>query len=96
MRSRRDLGASSNLSRRGFIAGGVSGALVLGSVGISARSFRAEEPAHFELSELTIADLQEGMAKGKYTSRSLAEKYLLRIETIDRKGPTLRDRKSVV
>src|SRR5260370_30228261 len=43
----------------------------------------------FELEEMTIADLQEGMKSGKHTARSLAEKYLARIEAIDRKGPTL-------
>jgi amidase len=48
------------------------------------------EPDEFELSEFTIADLQGFMTKGKYTSRSLAEHYLARIESIDRKGPTLR------
>ena len=31
--------------------------------------------AHFELDELTIADLQAGIASGKFTSRSLTEKY---------------------
>jgi amidase len=44
----------------------------------------------FELSELSINDLQDGMQSGKYTSRSLAEKYLARIEAIDRQGPGLR------
>jgi amidase len=44
----------------------------------------------FELSELTIGDLQEGMRTGQYTSRSLAERYLARIEAIDRQGPSLR------
>jgi len=45
--------------------------------------------APFELEETTIADLQDGMKSGKHTPRSLAEKYLARIEAIDRKGPTL-------
>jgi amidase len=43
----------------------------------------------FELAEMTIADLQEGMKSGKYSARSLAEKYLARIESIDRNGPAL-------
>ena len=29
----------------------------------------------FDLDELTIADLQSGMASGKFTARSIAEKY---------------------
>src|SRR5918992_3303200 len=47
-------------------------------------------PPAFELDELTIADLQRGMQSGKYTSRSLVEKYTDRINEIDKKGPTLK------
>ena len=43
----------------------------------------------FELDEATIGDLQAGMAAGKFTARSLAEKYLSRIEQIDRHGPAV-------
>ena len=43
----------------------------------------------FELDEITIADLQDGMTTGKFTARSLAEKYLVRIEEIDKQGPKL-------
>jgi amidase len=49
----------------------------------------ADKIPAFELDELTIADLQARMKSGKYTSRSLTEKYLARIESIDRKGPGL-------
>jgi amidase len=42
-----------------------------------------------ELDELTIADLQAAMASGKFTSRSLTEKYLARIEEADRGGPAV-------
>jgi amidase len=44
----------------------------------------------FELDELTITELQAGMGSGKYTARSLTDKYLERIEAIDRRGPVLR------
>jgi amidase len=47
------------------------------------------EPS-FELSELSIDELQEGLKSGKFTSRSLVEKYLERIEEIDESGPTLK------
>ena len=47
-------------------------------------------PPAFELEELTIADLQQGMQSGKYSSRSLVEKYTDRINNIDKKGPTLK------
>lgn len=43
----------------------------------------------FDLDEITIADLQAGMASGKYSSYSITEKYLWRIEEIDKRGPTL-------
>jgi amidase len=49
----------------------------------------ADEVQPFELDEVTISDLQEGMNSGKYTAHALAEKYLARIEAIDKKGPTL-------
>jgi amidase len=49
----------------------------------------ASEGTGFELSELTIAELQKGVASGKYTARSLTEKYLARIEQIDRHGPSV-------
>ena len=44
----------------------------------------------FELEEATVADLQSGMASGKYTARSITQLYLNRIEELDRRGPTLR------
>ena len=44
----------------------------------------AESPSAFELDELTITQLQ------KYTAQSLVEKYLARIQAVDRAGPTLR------
>src|SRR6185436_12174708 len=46
-------------------------------------------PPAFELDELTIADLQQGLQSGEYTSRQLVEKYSDRINDIDKKGPAL-------
>ena len=46
-------------------------------------------PPAFELEELTIADLQQGLQSGKYSSRELVEKYSDRISDIDKKGPSL-------
>jgi amidase len=43
----------------------------------------------FDLEEATIADLQYRMATGKESARSLAEKYIARIEAIDKNGPAL-------
>jgi amidase len=47
-------------------------------------------PAAFELDEVTVAQLRDGMAAGRWTSRHIVEQYLERIEAMDRKGPTLR------
>ena len=38
----------------------------------------------FELDEITIAELQDGMQTGKFTARSLVEKYSARIDEIDK------------
>jgi amidase len=43
--------------------------------------------ASFEFDEITIGELQEGMRSGKYTARSITEKYLARIQEIDKHGP---------
>lgn len=43
----------------------------------------------FELDEIAIAELQDGMKSGKYTARSIAELYLSRIEAIDKSGPAI-------
>jgi len=44
----------------------------------------------FELDELSVADLQKRMQAKQDTSSSLCEKYLARIEAVDRGGPALR------
>lgn len=44
----------------------------------------------FELEEVTLADMQAGMASGKWTSRRITQLYLDRIEELDRNGPRLR------
>jgi amidase len=44
----------------------------------------------FDLEETTITDLQEFMAGGRFSARSITEQYLERIGDLDRKGPTLR------
>src|SRR5215207_9596130 len=50
---------------------------------------KSEAPVAFNLEELTITDLQQGLQSGKYTSRELVEKYSDRITGIDKKGPGL-------
>lgn len=46
--------------------------------------------APFPLDEASVAQLQDWMASGRYSSRQIAEQYLRRIEQIDRNGPVLR------
>ncbi len=43
----------------------------------------------FELDEVTIADLASGLNIGRWSVRGLAERYLDRIEALDRRGPHL-------
>ena len=43
----------------------------------------------FDLNEATIDMLQQAMQSGKYTSRSITEMYLKRIQAIDKTGPKL-------
>jgi amidase len=43
----------------------------------------------FELDEITVTELQEAMKSGRFTARSLVEKYTAHIAGIDRSGPTI-------
>jgi len=88
--------SNSGSSRRGFLqttlATGV--ALTLPPAASTAevtRSPEAGSPAlkPFELEEITITELQEGMKSGRFTARSLVEKYTKRIEDIDKRGPAV-------
>ncbi|HEY2963682.1 MAG TPA: amidase [Pyrinomonadaceae bacterium] len=55
-----------------------------------AKPSTALTPPTFELDELSITDLQQGLQSGKYSSKALVEKYTDRINDLDKKGPTLR------
>ncbi len=81
-------------ARRQFLRTGLLGGLsasllpaLAGAREVSAES--ASEVRPFELDEATVTDLQSGMASGKFTASSLTEKYLGRMEEIDRRGPAL-------
>jgi amidase len=43
----------------------------------------------FELDEITIPELQDGMKSGKFTARALVEKYTARIGEVDKSGPAV-------
>jgi len=83
------------LDRRTFLKYGAFGAMAaasgVGAAHMSTSRVRNAAPQvpPFELEEATIAELQEGMASGAYTSRRLVELYLERIEALDRQGPAL-------
>ena len=90
------------MDRRGFIGASVAGGL--GAVaaasgcapdGDSAGAGAGEMDGAtavppFELDEVTVDQLQAGMASGERTARSIAEMYLERIEALDGQGPELR------
>ena len=86
-------------ARRHFLQTGFIGAVtaaaapLLKPVSASARensqvTQHVEIPS-FEFDEKTVSELQEDMKSGKYTAYSIAEKYLSRIEVIDRHGPAV-------
>jgi len=88
------------VDRRAFLkAGAFGGATLLAMPGIAGREAAGPAPLPgglratpepFELEEATIAELQRRMSTGAESALSLTEKYLARIEAMDRKGPALR------
>jgi amidase len=87
------------VSRRRFLSAGPAalvaarvwareGAAVSTGSGSPAEARHVSRAKAFELDEITINQLQDGMKSGKFTARSIAEKYLERIERLDR--PTRR------
>jgi len=87
------------MNRRTFVRSSVIGGVGLAGIKAPGNLGRAEKdavtptitnpPPAFELDELTIAELQSGMASGKYSAHSLAKKYLDRIDEIDKHGPAI-------
>jgi amidase len=89
------------MDRRSFVATGLATSAAAAS-GLRARPASAQptstvppvsaagpQQQAFELEELTVAQLQEGMRTGRWTARALAEQYLARVEALDRRGPGL-------
>jgi amidase len=84
------------LDRRTFLGhAAVLGAAAAGGVKLPGAGPRpgaapaAPPPASFELEEVTVAQLQAGMASGRWTSRRIVEQYLERIAALDPAGPSL-------
>ena len=89
------------LDRRSFLGhAAVLGAAAAGGVRLpdvplgarpAAAAASVDRPAPpFELEEVTLAQLREGMAAGRWTSHRIVEQYLERIAAMDRRGPALR------
>jgi amidase len=86
---------NSSRSRRSFLQSAltVGGAAALYPALGAARVAASPGPAPalevkpFELDEITIPELGDGMKSGKFTARSIAEKYLARIDEVDKSGP---------
>jgi amidase len=83
-----------SLSRRGFLRSSITGAALAATfpaVTIIERAHPASVPpadvGPGELDEITFAELAEGMKNGSLSSRSITEKYLARIDAVDRQGP---------
>lgn len=86
------------LNRREFLGYGAAGGalLVAGPVACqvqdrsAAATRRNRSVADFELEELTIDELAEGQRTGRWTARSITERYLERIDSLNLQGPELR------
>jgi amidase len=80
-------------TRRHFLSSGLKiGAASLALPALAGTGSAAAQPQAvkpFELDEVTIAELRDAMNSGKFTARSLVEKYLERIQDIDSQGPAL-------
>ena len=79
------------LSRREFVqyaaaASGLATATPLAASASPLPTPHIPTPPSFELEEATVAQLQAGLASGRYTSRRLCQLYLARIDEIDRRG----------
>jgi amidase len=95
---RRKNDTTSGASRRSFlktsVIGGATAALTPGypAMGAAREIARPEtnlDINSFELDEMTISDLEDGMKSGRFTARSLVEKYSARIDEIDKHGPAI-------
>jgi amidase len=85
----------SRTSRRGFLVGAVAAgasatATATWSCGPGASQAGTApgtgSPPDFELDEITLAELADGLESGRFTSRSVTRLYLERIDAVDKDG----------
>ncbi|MFH1964442.1 MAG: amidase [Acidobacteriota bacterium] len=86
--------SSTTISRRGFLYG--STIPPLAAVGLSGCRFNQktsggppEKDYSFELDEISIREIAQGLQDGKYSSEDITRLYLERIEALDHQGPEL-------
>ncbi len=65
----------------------LAAARVGGGLSAQEHSSKPAEVKPFELEEITLDGLQDGMKSGKFTARSLVELYTARIDEVDKSGP---------
>jgi amidase len=96
--ARNHIDAKLAANRRSFLKATVIGSAAatlsplypaLGAAREMASSSAVPDLRPFELDEITIIDLQDGMKSGKFTARSLVEKYSARVAEIDKQGPAI-------
>lgn len=64
--------------------------VIVGGVALDPLAARVPQVVPQSLDEVTVAQLQQWMRDGRYTSRQLTDLYLQRIDAVDRQGPALR------
>ncbi len=83
-------------SRRKFLKTGIAGSIA--AVSVPSFSFAQKAinemtssftSSPFDLDEITVDELNAGFKSGKYTVRSITEKYIQRIKEIDKSGPAI-------
>jgi amidase len=85
-----------SIDRRTLFRYGAAGGALAAAAGLpAALTASPETPAPFrvepfELEEATFAELQRRMESGADSARSIATKYLARIDALDRRGPELK------
>ena len=82
---------SALIHRREFLASSAAAAAAASQLGACRPETTAPPaaPPVFELEELTLAQLQEGVASGRFTSMSITKQYRDRIAALDHSGPSV-------
>jgi amidase len=91
-----ELGMSGGVDRRTLFKLGAVGAVASAGLSCAPAGTGPDEAVDsttsvlpFELDEVSVEELQQGMTEGKWTARQITELYFGRIEEIDRNGPEL-------